>query len=57
MVANVAIQPNWQSLIELTNESANNDYENDNLGQTFDLHNLDKFKEIIQENSRKTLVQ
>jgi len=47
ITANVVIIPNWQSLTKLLNASANNDYKNDNLGQTFDLHNSKKFKQII----------
>ncbi len=54
---NVAIKPNWQSLTKLANASGNNDYENDNFGQTFDFYNSHKLEEIIEENSRETLVQ
>ncbi len=50
IVANVLIKPNWQSLTKLVNENANNDYENDNVGQIFFLHNSNKFKEIIEKN-------
>ncbi len=57
VVANVAIKPNCQSLIELTNASGKNDSKNDNFGWTFDFNNLNKFKKIIEENSRETLVQ
>jgi hypothetical protein len=32
VVANVTIKPNWQSLIELTNASDDNDSENDKFG-------------------------
>jgi hypothetical protein len=52
VAANVAIKSNWQSLIELAN--ANNDLENDNLVENFDLHNLEKFEEIIKKNYGKT---
>ncbi len=32
-------------------------YENDNFQQTFDFHNSNKFENIIEEDSRKILVQ
>jgi hypothetical protein len=31
VAANVAIKPNWQSLIKLANANENNDLENENL--------------------------
>jgi hypothetical protein len=52
ITSNVAIKPNWQSLTKLAN-----DLENDNFEQTFDLHNLKKFEEIIGKDHGKTLVQ
>ncbi len=39
VATNVAIKPNQESLTELTNANGNNDFENDNCGQNFDLHN------------------
>ncbi len=57
VVANVAIKPNWQSLTKLTNASENNDSKNDKFGQTFDFHNWNKIEEIIEKNSKETMVQ
>ncbi len=57
ITSNLLIKPNWQSLTKSANASGNNDLENDNFEQTFDLHNLEKFEEIIEKNHGKTLVQ
>ncbi len=52
---NVVMKPNWQILIELANASGNNDFENDNCGQTFDFHNSKKIEEIIEKKSRENI--
>jgi hypothetical protein len=57
VVANVAIKPNWQGLIELANATRNNDFENDNLEQTFSFIYFKKNCRNHSRNYGETLVQ
>lgn len=57
ITTNVAIKEKFQVLIQFANASGNNDLKNNNSELIFHLHNLDKFKEIIEKHCGKTLVQ
>jgi hypothetical protein len=57
ITTNVAIKPNLHGLMEFANASGNNDLENKNFEQISHLHNLDKFKEIIEKHCGETLLQ